>query len=372
MMYLEIRSFWRFDGGIYIQYRKVNEEIQSLSSHHRERKNNLHAKPSHTDKIMAAEEDFMIEIVVSCQTIQELIQRIRDHINRREKQVQLIDTLSKWNRLTSALDVLSDSTSAIVYYANADFPYELGAKYLHIYGLLQCIMLQQDAAESISVTLSGAKVNWGRTYPEAFKAREIRHDVAGHPTNRNGTEFIFLVQHSLHKWYIEYYLTQADEAISPQIHSVDIAKAVLDTTDCVNKLLSEILLQLDAELKAHHNKFKTTQMANIFRTLGYAREKVMLHDTVFMDTSYQSTKGMVKACKDELVARYGAISVYESYDYLIKEIEVFFYLIDDGLAALHDETRQPVLDSLRELLFIKLEKLQSLCEETDEEFSVDT
>ena len=314
----------------------------------------------------------MTEIVDSCQAIQELIQRIRDHINRREKQVQLIDTLPKWNRLTSALDVLSDSTSAIGYYAKTDSPYELGAKYLRIYGFLQCIMLQQDAAESISVTLSGANVDWLRTYPEAYKVREIRHDVAGHPTNRNGTEFIFLVQHSLHKWHIEYYKTNADEAISPQIHSVNVAEAVLNTTRCVNKLLNETIKQLDAELKAHHDKFKAAKMADIFSTLGYAREKVLLHDPVFMDTSYQSTKGMVKACKDELVAQYGAISLYDSYDYLIKEMEALYCLIDDGLDTLQDETRQSVLDNLRELLFVKLEKLQSLCEETDEEFSADT
>ena len=52
----------------------------------------------------------------------DLSKQIYTHINRTEKQAILLANRQKWNRLTSALRVLEDTSWAIEYYLNNDYP----------------------------------------------------------------------------------------------------------------------------------------------------------------------------------------------------------------------------------------------------------
>ena len=65
--------------------------------------------------------------------ILELIQKIRGHINRTEKMATLLPDSSKWLPLTSALYVLEDSSGAVNYYIESDFPDDVNGKYLYIW-----------------------------------------------------------------------------------------------------------------------------------------------------------------------------------------------------------------------------------------------
>jgi len=52
-----------------------------------------------------------------------------------------------WDRICSSSDVINDTTKAIKSYVKSDYPNEnVGFQYLFIYGLLQALYLQQDAA----------------------------------------------------------------------------------------------------------------------------------------------------------------------------------------------------------------------------------
>ena len=54
----------------------------------------------------------------------ELIRKIYNHINRTEKITSLLSNRQKWDRLTSALNVLEDTSWAIEYYLGNDYPSE--------------------------------------------------------------------------------------------------------------------------------------------------------------------------------------------------------------------------------------------------------
>lgn len=60
----------------------------------------------------------------------------------------------------------------------------VSARDLYIYGLLQALFLQQDAANGISTALLGKKIDFKQEYPSLFEIREIRNDTVGHPTLR--------------------------------------------------------------------------------------------------------------------------------------------------------------------------------------------
>ena len=83
----------------------------------------------------------------------ELIRKIYNHINRTEKITSLLSNRQKWDRLTSALNVLEDTSWAIEYYLGNDYPSEFKGKYLYTYGLLQALFVQGDAVNSISIAV---------------------------------------------------------------------------------------------------------------------------------------------------------------------------------------------------------------------------
>ena len=129
----------------------------------------------------------------------ELIKKIREHINRTEKQAEMLVERKKWLQLTSAIIALEDTACAVQFYISSEYPEDVNGKYLYTYGLLQALFVQQDAVNHISISLLGEEVKFREMYPEAYKVREIRDDVVGHPTNRKGQYFIQLAQISITK-----------------------------------------------------------------------------------------------------------------------------------------------------------------------------
>ena len=301
----------------------------------------------------------------------ELITQIRDHVNRREKQVQLLSEHEKWLKLTSSLDVLADTACAIEYYLASSYPDELGAKYLYTYGLLQCIMLMQDAANGISSTLLGENIQWEKEHPQSYQVRMIRNDVAGHPTNRKDSTYIYLAQSSLSKDHFVYMKSPSTIEQQPDFLNVDVEEVVSETFECINGILKGTVDQLDTELRLYKDEHKQRKMANIFSTLGYASEKVLLRDVVFMAGGYRDTKRMISECEQELIKRFGSVETIEAFAWKIAEIKNVYGLIEGEIDKLSSDFRKKVEDCLHQYLFDRLEELKSLCEEVDGDFEAE-
>lgn len=296
----------------------------------------------------------------------ELIRKIYNHINRTEKITSLLSNRQKWDRLTSALNVLEDTSWAIEYYLSNDYPSEFKGKYLYTYGLLQALFVQEDAVNSISIALFGRKIDFKTSYPKAYAVREMRNDVAGHPTNRGTSNYIYLAQCSLRKdsfYYIK------DDSMTEQSENidVDVYAAISEMASCINEILENAVKELDEELEKYIEQHKGRKMVEIFNLLHYSKEKALL-DSVMGAWGYESTKDMVRRCEEELILRYGTIDALDSYKYLLGEIHEIYSLIDEGLRQVDYPLCGQLEKYLLQLLFVKLEELRDYCKETDEYF----
>lgn len=296
----------------------------------------------------------------------ELIKSIYAHINRTEKQASLLANRQKWDRLTSALNVLEDTSWAIEYYLETAYPAEFKGKYLYTYGLLQVLFVQSDAINSISVALFDRKVDFKADYPKAFAVREMRNDVSGHPTQRGSSNYIYLAQCSLSKASF-YYCRDDSNTGNSDIIDVDVFSAISEMAGCVNSILKNAVEELDKEFREYIEQHRDRKMTKIFNMLHYYKEKALL-DTTMSAWGYNATKDLVKQCEDELVMRYGAIEAVDSYKYLLEEIHELYTLIDEGLPQIPDELQESFRKYMLQTLFFKLEELAGYCKETDEYF----
>lgn len=90
------------------------------------------------------------------------IDKIRYFINGPIRQHSLMKNTATWFQLCSCLDVLGDTELAINAYSDSvldigSLPkikkYNVGSLYLEVYGLLQALFLQQDAAINLCDSL---------------------------------------------------------------------------------------------------------------------------------------------------------------------------------------------------------------------------
>ena len=97
--------------------------------------------------------------MVVCKTKKsaELLGRIEDHntyisyhINKGRYQKSLIKDIPNWNQICSSLDAVKDTLVAIYGYMETDFPANLCVKYIHTYGNLQLLFVQQDAVQHLA------------------------------------------------------------------------------------------------------------------------------------------------------------------------------------------------------------------------------
>lgn len=298
-----------------------------------------------------------------------IINIIRERINSIEKQRFLIEANKKWLQLTSSLNVLEDSYLAVQFYCDSAFPESAGGRYLYIYGLLQALYLQQDAATGISDSLFGKKINWKTEYPNAYYAREMRNDVSGHPTNRDsGKLVIYLEQISLRKESFGYMRCYSDENKESEYVGINVQEAIDDVHNCINTILGKASDALENEYREYLEKFKGVKMKDIFNSLAYAKENVLANDVLLKPAGYQNTKGMVEKVKNELIARHGSIDTVDAFANILKKIDTVFNLIDNELDTVLEPTRGALVQCLLEYLFDRLDELEELCIEEDRKF----
>lgn len=297
----------------------------------------------------------------------ELVRKIFLHIDRTEKQAELLPDRQKWNKLTSALYTLEDSSCAIEYYIETAYPADVRGKYLFTYGLFQAIILQQDSIKSINKALFNKGIDFKKEYPDAYKARELRNDTTGHPTDRSGDKkFISLAQISMEKYSFYYCKDDYKDSKEDSIIDVNVEKAISDTAKCVNDILKKAVDDLDKEFKEYIEKHRDRKMVDIFNNLHYAEEKALL-DEFMQSWGYNATKEMVTKCEEELKERYGSVEAVDSFKFLLDDIHALHVLIDD-IYDICTERQERVRYYLVELLFVKLHELEDYCRETDEYF----
>jgi hypothetical protein len=210
--------------------------------------------------------------------------QIRKLINNSQKHYELRQNKALFSQLCSSLDVIEDTEDAITAYKENDFGEGKPSHYLAVYGLLQAIYVQQDAVINLCEALGiKDKIN---NYPKLIEIREIRNDTVGHPTKRDQkkgkpTSYHHISQTTLIKsgFTLASYFSDGSDV---RFRDIKTSELIIEQNRFISAILATLINNLEAEEKAHKEKFRMEKLLEIFpKTLGYHLEK--LSEGVFRD-----------------------------------------------------------------------------------------
>src|SRR5512140_1296602 len=98
---------------------------------------------------------------------------------RQEKKLRR--NLARWNQFRSSLDAIRQTHRAIEAYNRSNGDLTEDQRYLAIYGLLQALVVQQDAIGHLAEALGTKPVHMNR-HKRLEEIRNIRNWTVGHPT----------------------------------------------------------------------------------------------------------------------------------------------------------------------------------------------
>jgi hypothetical protein len=194
-------------------------------------------------------------------------QRIRDIVNSPRRRHALMQDRQRWLRLCSAMDAIGDTHMAVRAYLDEpiDDSESQGWSYLVVYGILQVLYVQQDAATTIASCLKLPL----ELPAELEVIRETRNDSIGHPTGRGA--FISRISLSAEGFQL---LVPVKKG-KTEFRSVRLRTIVEQQIDVMGKHLDKAVEQLVADELAHRKQFRDRSLGNALpHTLDYALEKI--------------------------------------------------------------------------------------------------
>lgn len=320
----------------------------------------------------------------SSKTMNKYMERIRWFINDRRKQYILFKNRPAWAQLCSSLDVIGDSVLAIESYSALRLQSEPGPMYLVMYGLLQALVLQQEAVRNMCEAL-GFKEDI-KKYPGLSEIREIRHDTAGHPTKTKPIKAKDRPEAYHHISRITlgpdgFQLLSHYRDGRSEMRYINIPKLLKDQEKYVSQILRKVIKHLEAEMATHKEKFRDENLVDCFPEVwGYHTEKmsegtykVDKAHAIWADASLLSIKEMLERFRKALARRGIELDtddsvkyLYEDLEYPLAELEAFFEAVREG--------RNPNIDHRAAYIFTyyvraKLGELREIAEEIDKDYA---
>lgn len=250
--------------------------------------------------------------------------RIREFINGSRKQSVLLKCSMSWNKLCSSLDLIGDTQLAIDSYPTFSSLEEHGECYLIVYGILQTLLLQQDAASHIADSLS-IKVK----RPKALEnIRKIRNSAAGHPSHQkeNGqSRSCFITRMSVTATGFQLMTTYSGDKEYKNEY-IEIPALIKIQQKYLCEVLGKVVSELERQEMDHREKHKNTKLADSFHPsisyhFGKLYEAIDREDVhVLGAISLKMICDCLNSFKGELSLR-GEWDVYDSVNYHYELIE---------------------------------------------------
>jgi len=155
--------------------------------------------------------------------------------------------------------------------------YKTGFLYLEVYGLLQALYLQQDAAINLCKSLGiGQRID---NYPRLREIREIRNDSIGHPTKRDRRRggvpmtFGFITRISLSHTSFDYQIAASDG--THEFKKAAIPEIILDQKRYISEILGPVTRYFEEADRAYKKAFEMEKLTDLFpETLEYHLGKI--------------------------------------------------------------------------------------------------
>ena len=207
-------------------------------------------------------------------TVHQLEYRIREFISSGRRQFALLKDPAAWNKLCSSLDLIGDTQLAIEAYPQFHDAKGYGASYLIVYGILQTLLLQQDAAKHI-----GDALNIKVKLPRALKdIRIIRNSAAGHPgyqKEKGLSKSCFITRMSISPTSFQLMIAYSGDK-EYDTHNVNITSLVETQQTYICELLKKVIAEMENQEMEHRAKHKNKILADIFpHTMSYHMGKIM-------------------------------------------------------------------------------------------------
>jgi hypothetical protein len=313
----------------------------------------------------------IIEVVP---TIRDLSVWIREYGQDPRHQRRLIGDRFVWHQMWAAMDIIEDVDSALDAYIEADFPADMGERYLRIYGVMQALFLQQDALADLIRAIHPKKAI---IKSDVLKdIREARNASVGHPTNlkRKGVLSTHgIVQNSMSTDGFD--LLSYPHEPGKIFQHVPLRALIEQQKAETQRILSEVVEDLREQEKAHREMFKDTKFADKFPLVGYAFEKIFteLRGNGFAPLSGWAV-GQLQQSLDDFVdtlkQRGLEIDTYDSIKYLYDDIshplaELKKFVVGQDSEILSRESARVFADALQN----HFDRLRDIAREIDVEYS---
>lgn len=277
----------------------------------------------------------------------------------------------KYNQTFTSIDLIEDSQIAIEEFEKIETTGIEGRSTLLIYGLLQSFFLQQDGLYSLYKSIVDNNIKQ-KDFFDLFsfeqEIRDVRNDIAGHPTNRKNSEYYFIAKGATTKYRFTY------AGYTPEFRKVEVdLKAFISKQfDFVKKVL--LIIQDDIRKKYEMKKGEHKNLQLIEMIIGVDRNLQLISRGIRDDKrNFQGEWGIsgitdsVEKIKKELNLRYNnnlPIGISEAFR-IIDYILIRFNHWQNENLLLDNNDAEIFLDSLDK----QLNELGEMLKEMDEEFN---
>jgi len=174
----------------------------------------------------------------------------------------LLNKPGNHERAFTSLDLIADCQNAIEEFEKVENVKHRST--LYIYGVLQAMYCQQDGLFHLyqSIVDENIKTPYALFELNHFtkEIREVRDDIAGHPTDRkNGKEFYFIAKGSNTKYKFSY----AGYTPKFRIVKVDLKDFILKQNDFTKSILMQVESAIIQKMKIYKEKFKAMKLETL-------------------------------------------------------------------------------------------------------------
>lgn len=305
--------------------------------------------------------------------INELTHIISNKIDKAIFKSNFLNENDNFKKAFVSLDLIEDSQSAIDEFFNLDENILPGRTTLYIYGVLQSLYCQQDGIYHLYKLIVDNSIKMGKLFEQFhFDSghREIRNDIAGHPSNKSyGKELYYLAKGCNTKYTFTYAgFTQNLEKF--RVQEVDLRKLITEQETFVTGVLNAVNTEIDIKIQELKKRFKDMALMELTKGMSHDISKInegISHDYPPVKGNINCLTEAISSIKEELKKRYNNAVPYETmqqFDLIDYILEKFNSWVDNNELIGNMDARV-----FHEGLEKQFEELESMLKSIDKEFS---
>jgi hypothetical protein len=179
------------------------------------------------------------------QRIIEVLGKIRQALMEQELPGGYFTSHDQGTAIAVAMDTAEDAAEAMLTYERTPFQRDnFGENYLHLYGFLQAVFLQQDALEELHERFFESELDTKQM--SGWRAiRELRNRTTGHPVKYKKSERVFISRISLNQWSFQYqvWVAESQTPITDHVNLKSLYEGYKqDAASVLSKILDRLFL----------------------------------------------------------------------------------------------------------------------------------